>query len=123
MEKRITIFAWIIFIVSRLFFFSKLPIFEDEAQYLYLADSIVNNPSDNLFIYLHNGLLPMFGWIVALGTLIYDDSLTVGRMINVVLASSLIFWTYYIGRLYGKSLTFFITAYLLIPSFKPISIG
>lgn len=105
--KPLTILAWLLFVVPHVIFISDFPLFEDEAQYLLMAEKIMENPQANYLIYLKNGVLPMFGWIIALGTLIFKDSLIVGRIINILLASSLIFWIIAIGKFYKLPRLFF----------------
>lgn len=113
MDKKIILLFWIIFILVYSVNILKFNIFEDEAQYLLLAEAIVENPTGNFFIYIENGLLPLFGWIVAAFTKVLGDSLLVGRMVDVFLASTLIFWAYFIGKAYDLPKRFIIYTGLL----------
>ena len=106
---------WIIFIISHLVFLTSLPIFEDEAIYLYLADKIPENPLQFLFVYASSyGLLPMFGWLVSVFKLFLQDSLIAGRVLNVLLASTLIFWVVKIAQLFKMNKFFTFSAIILL---------
>ena len=100
MNKKILIFFWIIFVATHLINILQFPIFEDEAEYLLLAQQVFNNPIHDLFIYSLNGVLPMFGWLVSIFMIFIHDSLLAGRLLNVLLASTLVFWIDMIASLY-----------------------
>lgn len=105
---------WLIFLVVFLVGINVAPIFEDEAEYLLLADQIVKDPVHNLFIYLQNGIFPGFGWLVAVITKFTGDSLIAGRALNIFLSSSLVFLLAKIGELYKLPKSFPVIAILLL---------
>ncbi len=100
MKFRFVFIFWLLFLSLYLLGTTKFPIFEDEAEYLLLAERITNNPTSNLFIYLQNGLLPFYGFLVAVLTKVFGDSLVAGRVLNILLASSLVFWVNSVTKLF-----------------------
>lgn len=114
MSKKIILLVWIIFIISHLINLTSLPLFEDEALYLLLSDQISKSPFQNFFIYPINGLLPMFGWMISVTNLFFHDSFIAGRFLNVLLASTLIFWIVKISNLYNLNNTFQVMAFILL---------
>ncbi|MDO8619175.1 MAG: glycosyltransferase family 39 protein [Candidatus Daviesbacteria bacterium] len=117
LNKKILLVLWVIFMVTHLINILEFPIFEDEAEYLILAQQVYSNPIHNLLIYPFNGLLPMFGWLVPLITIFTHDTLLGGRLLNVLLASTLIFWIDMIASLYGFNKRFrYIAIILLVTS-------
>lgn len=114
MDKKIVFALWIIFIVIYSVNLTLLPIFEDEAEYLLLAEAIRKRPLDNFFIYPQNGLFPLFGWVAAVFNIFIKDSLIAGRIINILLASSLVWWIWFLGRLYNLPKGFSLIAILLL---------
>lgn len=101
---------WLLFLAIYLYNITNFPVFEDEGQYLLLADQIAKDPVKNFYIYLQNGLFPLYGYIVAIGTKIFGDSLVVARITNVILASSLIFWINNIAKLFKLPVIFTVSA-------------
>lgn len=116
-----------IYIALILFFFVSLhlidlksfPLFEDEAMFLLLAGEIVKDPINNFFIFSENGLMPMFGWLVALATSLTKDSFVAGRLVNILLGCSLIIWVAKFAKLYHLPNTFFYLAAILL-LFSPV---
>lgn len=100
MKFRFVFIFWLIFLALYLLGTTKFPIFEDEAEYLLLAERITTNPTGNFFIYLQNGLLPFYGFLVAVLTKVLGDSLVSGRVLNILLASSLVFWVNSVTKLF-----------------------
>lgn len=119
MNNKFLFLFWLLFIVTHIINVANMPIFEDEGEYLLLAEAIKQNIFANLFIYLQNGLLPMFGWLVALISFIFSDTLIAGRVLNVLLASTLIFWIPKIARIFNMS-KFFVFASELLLIVSPI---
>lgn len=114
MNKKTVFFFWIIFIIAHLIRLNQLPIFEDEALYLFLSDKISSSPFHFFFIYPQNGLLPMFGWLVSLVNIFFHDSLIAGRFLNVLLASTLIIWIVKIGKLLKMGRQFQLMSIILL---------
>jgi len=114
MDKKLVLIFWLLFIAVYSINLTLLPIFEDEAQYLLLAEAIQSNPVGNFFLYPQNGLLPFFGWMVAIFNFFIKDSLVAGRIVNVLFASSLVWWLYSISQLYKLSKTFFFICFLFL---------
>lgn len=114
MNKKLTLFFYVIFIITHIINLEKLPIFEDEALYLFLSDKISSSPLQFFFIYPQNGLLPMFGWLISLLNIFFQDSLITGRLLNVLLASTLIFWVVKIGNLYKLDKRFQLMSIILL---------
>lgn len=113
----IIFFLWLVFIATHLLSITSIPIFEDEAIYLLLAEQINKNPWNNFFIYLQYGLLPMYSWFIALFNIFFEDSLIAGRILNTLLASTLILWLVKLGKLYKMPPLFsWIGASILITS-------
>ncbi len=113
MEK-IIFLLWFVFILVYSIGVNSTPIFEDEAEYLLLSDQIVKEPLKNFLIYLQNGIFPGFGWLVAVVTKFTGDSLIAGRILNIFLASSLVFLLAKIGELYKLPKQFSVISILLL---------
>lgn len=114
MDKKLVFIFWILFIGIYSVNLTLLPLFEDEAEYLFLAEAIKQNFLGSFFIYPQYGLFPLFGWLVALLNFFITDSLVAGRMVNIFLASSLIWWIWAIGQLYKLPKQFFLAAFILL---------
>ena len=110
---------WIIFVLVFTNHLIKFPIFEDEAINLLLSERLFNNPISNFFIFIRHGFLPSLGWLIFLVRLFVEDSLLAGRLLNVLLASSLFFWLYLIKKEYKLPMRFFILSSTLF-LFSPI---
>ncbi len=110
MKLNIIFLFWFLFLALYLHNITDFPVFEDEGQYLLLADQITKDPVKNFYIYLQNGLFPLYGYIVAIGTKIFGDSLAVARVLNVFLASSLVFWINSITKLFKLPIIFTVSA-------------
>lgn len=113
MDKKIIFVFWITFLTIFIINLRLLPIFEDEGEYLLFSEVLLQDPIKNLFIYPENGLLPTYGWIVSIINSFVQDSLTAGRLANILLASSLIWWFYQIQKLYNISSRFTVIGILL----------
>lgn len=116
LSKKVLILLWAIFVITYLINILQFPIFEDEAEYLLLAQQIVSNPIDNFFIYFYSGLLPMFGWLIAITTYFVGDTLLAGRLLNVLIASTLLFWVELVSNLYSFNKRFRYVAMISILS-------
>lgn len=114
-SKRIFLF-WTVFVFVYLVGVNVAPIFEDEAEYLLLADRIVKDPFSNFLIYLQNGIFPGFGWLVAAVVKFTRDSLIAGRLLNIFLASSLVLLLAKISELYKLNRNFSTISILLLIS-------
>lgn len=112
-------FILFFFISLHLIDLKSFPLFEDETMFLLLAGEIVKDPINNFFIFSESGLMPMFGWLVALATSLTKDSLVAGRSVNIFLACSLIIWVAKFAKLYHLPNTFFYLASILV-LFSPV---
>jgi len=119
MKNKFIFFIISLFIALHLIDLKNFPLFEDEAMFLLLADEIVKDPINNFFIFSENGLMPMFGWLVAVFTFLIKDSFLAGRVVNILLASSLIIWVAKFARLYNlpDNFLYFASIFLL---FSPV---
>lgn len=106
MKARHLFLFWATYILVHVINIHTFPIFEDEGEYLLLADQIVKDPTHNFFIYSINGLFPLYGWSVATVTSFLHDSLLVGRLINVILTSTLVLWVSKIASLHKLPVKF-----------------
>ena len=111
---KIVFLFWFLFLAIYLIGINQIPIFEDEAEYLLLADQIVKDPYGNFLIYLQNGIFPGFGWLVAVITKFTGDSLLAGRVLNIFLASSLVFLLAKVSELYKLPQRFTVISTLLL---------
>lgn len=122
-EKRKGLIAlllfWIVFILIYTYRFVKFPIFEDEAINLLMAERLFVSPAANFFIYLKHGFLPTLGWLISLLMIFFRDSLLTGRLLSVLLASSLLYWFFLVGKEYKLPLRFFVLSACLL-LFSPI---
>ena len=110
---------WVTFVLIFTNHLTKFPIFEDEAINLLLSERLFNNPLNNLFIFMGHGFLPTLGWLILPVRFFVEDSLFAGRLLNVLLASSLFYWLYLIKKEYGFPMRFFILSSTLF-LFSPI---
>lgn len=108
--------AFILIFTNRLVNF---PIFEDEAINLFLSERLFNNPLGNFFTFMNHGFLPTLGWLIFPVRFLISDSLLAGRLLNVLLASSLFFWLYLVMKEYKFPVRFFVLSSVLL-LFSPI---
>lgn len=100
MRKSTTFIFWALFVAAHLVNFLNIPLFEDEGEYLLLSEAIIKDPAKNFFIYSHNGLFPLYGWLIAIFNLLVNDALVSGRLVNILLSSTLVFWISCVARLH-----------------------
>lgn len=110
---------WAAFILVYSFRILQFPIFEDEAELLFVSEKVMANPIRNLFELMRYGPLPALSWLVATASAFTKDTLLGGRLLNVFLASSLIIWAYLIKKFYNLPTRFFVFSSLLL-MFSPI---
>jgi hypothetical protein len=110
---------WVTFVLVFTNHLTKFPIFEDEAINLLLSERLSINPLGNFFVFMRHGFLPALGWFIFVVRLFIEDSLFAGRLLNVLLASSLFFWLYLIKKEYKLPIGFFVLSSVLF-LFSPI---
>lgn len=118
-ETPLLIIFWVVFVLIYTYRLSRFPIFEDEAELLLISGKVLESPANNLFLLMKFGPLPALSWFVAVFSFFTKDTLLGGRLLNVVLASTLLFWSYFITKFYKFPKRFFVFSSLLI-TFSPI---
>lgn len=111
--------SWILFTLIYTYRLTRFPIFEDEAIHLLMAERLFNNLWSNFFLYMQHYFLPGFGWLMLPIRFFVKDSLLAGRLLNVLLASSLFFWLYLVGKRFKLPIRFFVLSSVLL-LFSPI---
>lgn len=71
------------FFATRLLFLTRLPIFCDEAIYLYWAQLVADGRQHRLISYT-DGKPPLHSWLLGWSTLRFDDPLVAGRAVSVL---------------------------------------
>ena len=112
--KLLTLF---IFFISLLHFINlnHVPIFADEAIFLYQADKIIENPR-NLLISLEEAQFPVMTWVLAavhLATPKFNPLLT-GRLLSVLADLLSAFFIFLIGRKIGNKFSGLLSAALYL---------
>lgn len=110
---------WATFVLIFTYRLIKFPIFEDEAIHLLMSERLFNDPLNNFFTFMRHGFLPTLGWLIFLVRFFVEDSLFAGRLLNVLLASSLFYWLYLVKKEYKLPMRFFILSSTLF-LFSPI---
>ncbi len=89
--------------LSRIVFLTRLPIFTDEAIYIYWAQHIVTTHHD-LFISLYDGKPPIFIWLISASLLVFppDWYLFAGRLVSVLSSVGTVVAIFAICRLLFK---------------------
>ena len=82
MIKKVDIFLIVSYLLTRLINITQLPIFNDEAFFLYAGRQILNNPVKNLFFNFSDGKEPLFFWVYSLANL-FPDQLLALRLLSV----------------------------------------
>jgi len=116
--KLLTLFIFFVGLFHFINLNNNVPIFADEAIFLYQADKIIENPK-NLLISLEEAQFPVMTWTLAvihLATPKFDPLLT-GRLLSVLADFSSAFFIFLIGRKLGNKLLglFATILYLAIP--------
>lgn len=110
---------WIVFVLIYAYRLTIFPIFEDEAIHLLMAERLFESPLKNLFIYMSHNFLPGFGGLFFPMRFFIGDSLLAGRLLNVLLASSIFFWLYLVKNFFRLPIRFIVLSSTLI-FFSPI---
>lgn len=117
MKNKFLLLLWVLFVFTHLLNIYSIPIFEDEGEYLLLSEAIIKNPINNLFIYSINGIFPLYGWLVSLLSVFIQDTLFSGRLLNILLSSSLVLWIRLEAKLHKLPSRFeWIAQFLLLTS-------
>ncbi|MDR0463012.1 MAG: glycosyltransferase family 39 protein [Pseudomonadales bacterium] len=74
----------IIFILTRFYQLTYLPVFADEAIYIRWSQLIINNPQDYLFFPMNDGKTPLHMWLMIPFLQIFSDPLWAGRTLSIV---------------------------------------
>ncbi|MBI4078988.1 MAG: glycosyltransferase family 39 protein [Candidatus Levybacteria bacterium] len=112
--RTIPILLLLLFLFSRLYNLTLLPIFTDESIYIYWAKYIAVHNS-NFFISLTDGKPPLFIWIITLFVKIFPSTwyLVAGRFVSVLAGAITLFGMYKLSLLLFKSQRIALTAAFL----------
>lgn len=97
------VIAIVVFAFTRLYHFTILPIFNDEAFYLHWA-SIIHSEPRALWLPLVDGKTPLFYWLTALVISRFNDPLVGGRLISVLSGFISLLLLYRSGKVLGTPL-------------------
>lgn len=114
--NKFLIAAIVLFLTTRLYNLSLLPIFTDEAIYLYWAKYIATNNS-NWFMSLTDGKPPLFIWIITFFLKIFptDAYLIAGRFVSVIAGAITLIGVYKLSLfLFNSKKTAFLAVLLSI---------
>ncbi|MBI4099936.1 hypothetical protein HY440_02915 [Candidatus Microgenomates bacterium] len=106
-------------LIFALYFFSRLanlqalPIFNDEAFFIWVGRQVASNPTQNLFLNFTDGKEPLFFWLFALPQALPLDGLLAGRLFSVVLGAAALFFLYRLGGFWA-ALVFVLSPFLLL---------
>lgn len=76
-------FLYLFYFLTRLVNLNQLPIFNDEAFFIFATKQIASNPLANLFINFSDGKEPLFFWLYALPVKFFPDALLGIRLFTV----------------------------------------
>lgn len=85
MNKKAWLLALFAYLLTRLYNLMSLPIFNDEAFFLWAGRQIVSNPVKNLFLNFSDGKEPLFFWLYTLPVKFSPDALLGIRLFTVIL--------------------------------------
>lgn len=107
-----------IYLVFRIFFLTKLPIFNDEAIYLDWAWRETHVPG-HLFYSLYDAKQPLLMWLFGMSQSILTDPLLAGRIVSVAVGLLSLFGIYKLSNvlLGGKSALLCSVVYISLPIF------
>lgn len=93
-----------IFLFTRLWNLTLLPVFADEAIYIKWAQMITNDPQQYLFLPLYDGKTPLFIWLLVPFVGFFDvDPLWWGRLVSVLSGFLLLFSIWLITQSISRS--------------------
>ncbi len=84
----------ILYLLSRLLFLTILPVFADEAIYIYWSQLIISDWQQFLFYPLNDGKTPLFIWLLIPLLKIFQDPLFAGRLLSVFFGLGQVIITY-----------------------------
>jgi 4-amino-4-deoxy-L-arabinose transferase-like glycosyltransferase len=87
----------LLYLFTRLYGLTSLPIFTDESIYINLSQKVADNPW-HPFLFRMEGKQPLFFWLNALTLNIFTDPLIAGRVVSVVAGLMSMTGIYLIGR-------------------------
>lgn len=92
----------VLFLVSRLYRLTAIPVFGDEAIYVRWAQ-VIKNVDTLRFVPLTDGKQPLFMWLNAMTLKFFDDPLVSGRFISVLAGMGTMVMVYLIALLFFNS--------------------
>lgn len=105
-----------LYLVTRMIHLTALPIFGDEAVYLYWAE-LIREDAGNLWISLEaDNKKPLLFWLLTAGLQIFQDPLWAGRMVSVAAGAFSLVGIYFVGRRLYSVRAAQVTAFLYVAS-------
>lgn len=106
----------LVYLVSRIYFFWQIPLFEDEALFVGWSKEISSN-FNMMFEPMKNGISPLFSWITVIFLLFTDNPFLAGRWCSIVAGFIFLILLFFILKDFGlkKEFFFLILAYMFFP--------
>lgn len=95
-RKNIVILS-VLYLISRLIFLTRYPIFNDEAIYLRYAWIMTHIPKELWYSLSDSGKQPLLFWLYGLTGMIIHDPLFAGRLVSVVIGMTTLWAVYLLG--------------------------
>jgi hypothetical protein len=99
-EEKLMFIFWTSFIFLYSINLLRFPIFQDEGEFLFLVEKIIQSPAHNFFVSLNQGIMPVYIWAIYFVSKITSDTLLAGRLVNVICASTMFPLFILFGSLY-----------------------
>ena len=109
----------LLYLASRLFKLTALPLYNDEAMYINWGRLIVEDPQKQVFISLTDGQQPLFLWLVAFSYWLGKSHfLFFGRMISVIAGLGTLITLYFLGKkLFSHRIGFISASFYVLAAF------
>lgn len=103
-----------VFLTTRIFALTSLPIFADEAIYIRWSQLIMDEPVRYAFFALNDGKTPLFIWMLVPFQYLFSDQLFAGRFVAVLGGLVQLFAALWVTKLLGGKRTSQVTTAVLI---------
>ncbi len=106
-------FLLIVYLLTRLVNLLALPLFNDEAFFIWAGRQIAADPVKNIFLNFTDGKEPLFFWLFSLPMAFFSDGLLVGRLFSVLLGAIILIVVHRLGGFWA-ALVFILSPFLLL---------
>ncbi len=118
-KNKLLLIIIIVFLFTRLTKLTQLPVFNDEAIYIYWGSIMTTSPSQ-LYYSLFDGKQPLMMWLFGYSRYVFSNYLLAGRVVSVIFSALSVGGIYALARFYftDKRLRIILViVYMFIPIF------